>query len=114
MSKYYRHGEVVLSRLDELPQFSKKLGITLAQYDAAIVGHSETGHHHVLESKTKFNVWTMKDKQELYLELFEPAKIVHKKQIDKHKTMPVEPGIYRVTYKTEYNPWTKVLQRVFD
>lgn len=83
-----------------------------AEYSVFIVAHSETGHHHVLESKTKFVV-SEKDKQFL-VELFEPAKLVHKKTVDKHKTLTVPAGKYKVVYKNEYNPWEQVISRVFD
>jgi hypothetical protein len=103
-----RHGEVLLQEVESVPKRKGK------EFKSFIVGHSETGHHHVLEAEKEFKVWTAKDKQELYLELFEPAKLVHQKQIDAHKTLTVPKGKYKVTYKKEYNPWSKVTQRVFD
>ncbi len=64
------------------------------------------------ESKKPFVV-SEEDKQFL-IELFEPAQLVHKKTIDKHKTLPVPAGKYKVIYKTEYNPFEQVIQRVQD
>lgn len=107
-NKPIRHGEVLLVPVDITPA-----GKTV-KHQRFIVGHSETGHHHVLESKRKFEVITEQEKQELYIRLFEPAKLVHKKTIDKHKTLTVAPGIYRVVHKTEYDPWQQVISRVFD
>lgn len=104
MNKVIRHGEMVL-----VPFKGKVEG---AEHNAFIVAHSETGHHHVLESKKPFVV-SQSDKQ-FVIELFEPAKLVHKKTVDKHKTLPVAPGKYEVRYKTEYNPWEGVISRVFD
>lgn len=77
-----------------------------------IVGHSETGHHHVLESETPFVV-SESDKQ-FVIELFAPAQLVHKKQLDKHKTLPVAPGRYKVVKKTEYDPWQQIIREVHD
>jgi len=79
-----------------------------------IVGHSETGHHHVLESTTDFKVMSNKDKDLLYVRLFKPAKLVHKKTQDAHNTLTVPAGTYQVVRKNEYNPWTEVVGRVFD
>lgn len=99
-----RHGEMML-----IPVTKQIKG---DEHKTFILAHSETGHHHVLESKTPFKV-SQSDK-EFLIELFEPAKLVHKKTTDKHKTLPVAPGRYKVVYKTEYNPWEQVLGRVFD
>jgi len=104
MNKCIRHGEVMLVPISK--NFRGKEATTY------IVGHSETGHHHVLESKTPFKV-SETDKR-FVIELFEPAKLVHKKSVDKHKTLHVAPGKYKVVYKTEYNPWEGVISRVFD
>lgn len=104
MNKPIRHGEVMLVPIDK--------GFRGKQVTNYIVGHSETGHHHVLESKTPFKI-SETDKQ-FVVELFQPAKLVHKKQVDAHKTLTVPAGRYKVIHKSEYNPWTKSTQRVFD
>jgi hypothetical protein len=102
-----RHGENLLLPIKSIPKGAKS-------FKTYIVGHSESGHHHVLESKANFEVIDDKEKQELYLRLFEPAKLVHKKQFDAHKTLTVPAGMYRVIRKQEYNPWEEVMQNVFD
>lgn len=105
MKQGLRQGENLL-----LP-VNKKLTNT-KDYTTYIVGHSETGHHHILESKMPFAV-SVTD-EELYLQLFEPAKLVHKKTTDKHNTLVVQPGVYRVLRKTEYDPWGQTIREVFD
>lgn len=103
-NKAIRHGEAML-----IPVTKK---VTGKQHKTFIIAHSETGHDHVLESDVPFTV-SQNDK-EFLIQLFEPAKLVHKKQIDKHKTLPIAPGKYKVVYKNEYNPWLQVISRVFD
>lgn len=107
---HVRHGEIFLQMIDseELPKGK------FIQHKTFIVGHSETGHHHVLESAQEFEVMTVGDKKELYLRLFEPAKLVHNKTVNKHKTLPVIQGTYKVINKLEYSPFTKIMERVFD
>jgi len=100
-----RHGENLLLPVNDVTG-------KVTQHTAYIVGHSETGHHHVLESKEKFDVIVKDD--ELYLRLFNPASLVHKKTTDKHKTLLVKPGTYKVHRKTEYDPWNEVIREVFD
>lgn len=104
MNKCIRHGEAMLVPI--------KTKITGKSHTSFVVAHSETGHHHVLKSKVPFTV-SEKDKQFL-IELFEPAKLVHQKTSDKHKTLPIAPGRYKVVYKNEYNPFLQEIQKVQD
>lgn len=105
-SKGLRHGENLLIRVPAMPATGTKT------YKSYIVGHSETGHHHVLESTKPFDV-VIKD-DNLFLELFTDAKLVHKKSHDKHNTLIVQPGKYLVRRKHEYDPWQQTLREVFD
>lgn len=102
-----RHGEIFLLKVNKLPRGKKEL------HKSYIVGHSESGHHHVLESTADFKILKAVD-DSVWLEILEPAKLVHKKQVDKHKTLPVTPGKYQVIYKNEYDPFEKVIRRVQD
>lgn len=67
-----------------------------------IMGHSETGHHHVLEPVAK-GVPISKAAQALIdnandtfidLTLFEECKLVHKREADKHGAVILPPGEY--------------------
>lgn len=100
-----RHGEIMLVPVANVP-----VGTT-TKHDLFIVGHSETGHHHVLEGK--FEV-TETDKQELYFRLFEPAKLVHKKATDQHRTLTIPAGIYQRFHDTEYSPFDGLVRKVRD
>lgn len=104
-----QHGEVWLQPVDSLPadRQTKKA-------KSFIVGHSETGHHHVLESKAEFEVLAGDEKHDLYVRLFEPAKLVHQKTFDIHETKTIVQGDYAVYQKTEYDPFADVVRAVFD
>lgn len=101
-----RHGEIMLVPVNKIPKGSVK------QHKEFIIGHSETGHHHVLESATEFE--TTIDKNDLYLRLFEPGKLVHRKATDKHRTLTIPAGLYKRYHDTEYDPFGKVIQDVAD
>lgn len=103
-SKVIQHGEVMLVPVDTK--------VTGESHKTFIVAHSETGHHHVLESKKDFTI-SQSDK-EFLIELFEPAQLVHKKTFDMHPTKTVQPGRYQVIYKSEYSPAEKTLRMVQD
>lgn len=102
-----RHGEIMLVPVSEIPT-----GHT-STHDLYIVGHSETGHHHVLESTKQFEI-TESDKKELFFRLFEPAKLVHKKASDRHKDLVIAPGLYKRFHDTEYDPFSKIIRDVAD
>lgn len=104
-----QHGEVWLQPVDKLPK-----GRQAEKAKSYVVGHSETGHNHVLESATDFEVMPGDEKHDLFVRLFEPAKIVHKKSFDVHQTKIVVPGDYAVYYKTEYDPFADVVRAVYD
>lgn len=108
MTKFIRHGEVILMPVSDVPKLKSEKSKNY------IVGHSETGHHHVLESKTEFEVMSSSEKDELFIRLFEPGKLVHKKTFDFHKTLDVSPGTYKVVKKTEYDPFQGVIREIYD
>lgn len=97
-----RHGEVIL-----MPTDKKVKGKRVKKF---IVAHSETGHHHVIESETPFTV----DKENMYIELFGDAAIVHKKFFDSHKTLPLKPAVYERYEAVEYSPFDQITRRVVD
>ena len=103
-----QHGECLLVPVNDMPKGQ------VERVNTKIVAHSETQHHHVLEAEQAFETIGSVDKGDLYLRLFEPGKLVHKKPTQKHKTLPVLPGVWKVLHKTEYNPFAGLIQRVKD
>lgn len=115
--KSIRHGEAFLSPIDpdEVPKESKKIKVT--KHTEFIVAHSESGHHHVLEADTKeveFEAILNTETDELYFRLFEPAKLKHQKNHDKHKTLDVPKGTYKKYQSFEYDPFTRQVRNVWD
>lgn len=99
------HGENWLTPIDAMPK--GKVMKTLSY----IAGHSETGHHHVIESKVEMEVVEGKDRAVL---LHEVGKLFHQKSYDVHETITLAPGAYVITHKTEYDPFQKVKRAVWD
>lgn len=98
------HGENFLVPVDSLPAGE------VTKTKLYIAGHSETGHHHVLESQTDMEIV----EGERVVLLHEVGKLFHQKTFDVHETIEVAPGAYVITHKTEYDPFQKVIRRVFD
>jgi hypothetical protein len=101
-----RHGEIMLIPVGNIPKGKTE------KHNKFIVGHSETGHHHVLEGET-FEV-TETEKKELYFRLFKPTDLTHQKTTDKHRTLTVPAGIYKRYHDTEYDPYDKIIRNSKD
>ncbi len=104
--KPIRHGEILLLPINEIPDGETD------KHTSFIVGHSETGHHHVLEG-TQFEV-TEDEKNELYFRLFELTKLVHKKATERHRTLTIPAGTYKRYHDTEYDPFNEIIRNVKD
>ena len=102
------HGENVLLPVAKLPKGKKSTHKTF------IVGHSETGHHHVLEAEkaSKFDI--IIKGEDMYVSSKQVTNLVHKKTHDIHKTVKVQPGFYKVIRKNEYDPFQQVIRQVWD
>jgi len=102
------HGENVLIPVEKVPNGKR---ITTSSY---IVGHSETGHHHVLEAEKESPFDIIINGDDMYIASKHVANLVHKKTHNIHKTVTVEPGFYLVKRKSEYDPFQQVIRQVWD
>ncbi|CAB4132747.1 hypothetical protein UFOVP253_72 [uncultured Caudovirales phage] len=100
------HGENFMHLVDALPA-----GET-TKTKMYIVGHSESGHNHVLKSKTELEVLETDGKR--FVLIKEVAELFHQKSFDIHETVKVQPGIYEITHKTEYDPFAEIVKAVYD
>lgn len=105
-----RHGEIILKQIDNIPQEAKLIK-TGKEY---IVGHSETGHHHVLELATNsLRVYELDN--ELYLDVGEKGNLVHKKSgSETHTPHTITPGKFKVIVKQNFDYFKKAITRVRD
>jgi hypothetical protein len=99
-----RHGEILL-----LPVASAPEG-TVETVTECIVGHSETGHHHVLESDTVF-AQIVAANGDLYVDLDAPTPLRHRKQFQQHRELSVPAGAWRVIRKSEFDTRSFVAPR---
>lgn len=80
-----------------------------------IVGHSESGHNHVLERTKGMTIKEMEHKgsQMLYAVLNNPAKL-YQEAGSPHKQQTVEAGKYIIGSSLDYDPFTQQAKRVAD
>ena len=107
------HGECFIVNRQVPEQTEDKL-VKKDSKEVYIIGHSESGHHHMAVSTKTFQVLEESEDYDLYIRLFAPGKIKHKKSHDIHETQTLQPGDYAVYHKTEYDPFADELKRVFD
>lgn len=105
----YRHGDVDLFD-SELPKNAvKKPGTTVALGEA-------TGHHHTLyptDEKTKIELFEHVENlvKKTYVQITGGAAELRHQE---HKTIKVEPGVYKIKIERTHNPFTKQINQVID
>lgn len=103
-----RHGEILLMPCAEPTPGSVTM---IERSTEAVVGHSETGHHHVLECPAPVEVIHADGR---YVRLSEPGTLVQRKETDRHRDLPVPAGLYVVLTKSEYDPFAGERRAVID
>ncbi len=107
-----RQGEVYILRIKSLPKDAKKVE---AKDGKLIVGHSETGHHHVIAESPQVKFYTSDNPVVSYLEVIEATEktevlLEHLRGYDTHETIGISEGVYVVINGIESAPtgWRKV------
>jgi hypothetical protein len=105
----HRHGEVVLKQTT-LPEGAR----LIEKGKSLIVGHSESGHHHVL-TLPKLEIKMFEFEGRTYLDVPLEAKLEHQKVgVETHGTQVISPGIYERNIKRAYSYAEKLMKRVVD
>lgn len=103
-----RHGEVSL-----IPTKTPKGAKLIKETKSFIVGHSESGHHHVLTATSPFKVY--EHEGQTYIELTSEAKLTHQKTGEEtHGVQILEPTTWLRVIKKSFSYASKVMRRVQD
>jgi hypothetical protein len=96
-AKHYRQGDILFTRIEELPE-----GLT--ERKSRVIAEGEaTGHHHrLLDGRL------LEGTQGLFLAIVVATQVVHQE----HGPILLEPGYYRVTRQREYTP--EAIRTVMD
>lgn len=113
-------GELTIRRLGDLPK-NRKLpkGYTAMKPAGSIfiIGHSETGHHHVIDAAGA-SVGVMDRPPEgmriLYMILENPLAVEHLRGHDTHETIVNEPGVYEVRIAREFDHYAELARQSAD
>jgi hypothetical protein len=98
-------GDVVFKKVDSIPSEATKEVLPTSETGEYVLGHSETGHNHVMERNPGMKVFTNPKPtgDGLLIDMFfstdVPVDIVHKRSHDTHGTLRLFPGIWRARSK---------------
>lgn len=105
IEKIYRHGDVLLFKVDNAPQASvkecvKKLTLELGE----VTGHAHqlTGNVEILDAEV--------ENGQLLFRVTEQAVLTH----EEHDRIVLEKGVYLKVTQVEYDPFRDILVRIRD
>lgn len=83
-----------------------------------IVGHSESGHHHVLPARDDIQVMEqVKDVpagMKIFYAILESPSALRQDAASPHEPIILDPGIFRISISREYDPFAEQVRRVAD
>ena len=104
METLYRHGDILLRAVGSIPATAKKQ----ASGQSFVLARGEaTGHTHTLVG-TSPEIYV--DGDDIFAKVLTETPLTH----EEHKTIIIQPGTYKIVHEQQYNPFTKVLERVRD
>lgn len=109
-TKIAAQGELTITRLDKRPKNIGKL--IAAENGKLIVGHSETGHHHVVDADCA--TLTRVDGFTAYLEVHKPTQLEHLRGFDTHPSIALQPGMYEFRTGREFDPFDDAIRASCD
>lgn len=113
-------GEIYIRRVGErAPENFLKGGAPLEEKKGRfIIGHSETGHHHVMERGGVAVVEMPPDSagmRILRMIVADPGKeLVHERPHDTHETLAFPAGAYELRIGREYDPYAEMTRQQAD
>ena len=97
-------GEIGFIRLPDKTKLPKGATQIKPCNGQVVVGHSETGHHHVMDAE-RTKLYKLPDSLlECLMVVEKPDQLEHLREFDKHEPLAFEPGVYKVRYLREYTP----------
>lgn len=107
MNEIFRHGDVLLRRIEALPTDEK----LIKKADPILEYGELTGHAHRLEGGM-VQVYATEgiDQTATYLSVEEQTELIH----EEHDAIKLEPGTFEVVRQREFNPYERATRNVYD
>ncbi len=112
-------GEIKLRRLSDDAAATPPPGFAPLPPEGRnlVVGHSETGHHHVVD-REKATAYVSSDAPEgmriLRLIVAAPTLLEHLRPHDTHAPIDLDPGEYELRIGREFDPYAELARQVAD
>lgn len=94
-------GDMLLTKINHLPVDCIKQQSEKGDH---ILTHSETGHNHVMRDEFVDFYAAANDPFVAFIDVKKPTELRHLRSFDTHKTITVNPGLYRINRQREYIP----------
>jgi hypothetical protein len=106
-------GEITVRKIAKLPNGVSPLS---KEGGKLIIGHSETGHHHVLEHEAEVFIAdnAPAGMRVLYALIEQQNTLVHERTFDTHAPISLDPGAYEFRIGREYDPYAEIARRQAD
>lgn len=119
--KVAAQGEITIHRIGPVPKKKPAMdGYTSMkpEHGKFIIGHSETGHHHVLSRLDGADVAVMDRPPEgmkiLRAILANPTSLDHLRDHDTHESIQLEPGEYEFRIAREFDHYAELARQSAD
>ena len=95
-------GDVFIRRIKELPNGLVEAKSTDGKY---VVGHSETGHFHIVKERSAQHLIDKTNEFISYLKVDNDGAVLeHESSFDTHEAINLPAGVYKITNQREYTP----------
>jgi len=109
-NKRAAQGELTITTLDHHP---KIVGSRVASVNGVlIVGHSETGHHHVIDADCA--TMTRIDPFTALVNVTKATTLRHLRETDTHQPLALQPGMYEFRTGREFDPFKELIRASQD
>jgi hypothetical protein len=92
-------GDLMIRRIAAIPATARRAEPTDGHH---ILAHSETGHHHVIGSRSAQKLIDATNDLIAYLDVASPDVIKHLRDFDTHEPILLTPGTYEIRRQREY------------
>lgn len=110
-----QQGEAKVFRIDALPSEMETRAPQFDTSGAAIISHSESGHHHVIGgAEVLERVDNVPAGMAILYAIVKNPTALKQNAPTPHKEIPLDPGIYEIRVSREYDPFAEQVRRVAD
>lgn len=110
-----QQGEAKVFRIDVLPKDMATRAALRDAYGAAIISHSEQGHHHVIAgAEVLERTDSVPPGMAILYAIVKTATALKQNAATPHKEIPLDPGLYEIRVSREFDPFAEQARRVAD